>query len=106
MRMAPPIPGAIVVARAAHAAAIEIAQPAGILDGLPDRARVYRGCLGLADVGPEAMDAEAEGDDRVEKGDTEQAGHGAVRHHAVEGTSLPSAGPERRRICRGDEAED
>ena len=69
---------------AADAAAIEIAQLAGIADRLPDRAAVSAAADRIADVAPERAHAHRQRDDRVEKGSAEQRRHRVVRHQPVE----------------------
>ena len=101
-----PIAGSFVLGVAAHAAAVEIAQAAGILDRLP-KGHGLDPCTGrLTDVVPEGPKAHDQRHNGVEKGGAEDRDHRVVRHHPIESPCADVAVKEDCRIMRGHETDD
>ncbi len=101
----PPVSGALVVVHAADAPAVKIAQPARILDRLPERARVRRRLSRRRGVAPEQSQAHRDRDQCVEKRRAEQRGHRLVRHQPIEGAGPGVDAEQGRGIVEGGEAQ-
>ena len=79
-----PVGRVVVFVEAADAAAVEIAQLAGIAHRLEQRACIDTSADRFADIAPKGADAHDERDDRVEQRGAEQQRHRVVRHQSIE----------------------
>ena len=96
----------VVLVEAADAAAVEIAQLAGVADRLPQRGRIGLHADGLADVAPERAHAHDQRDDRIEERRAEQRRHRVVRHQFVERARAGVDAEQHLPVVEGGEAED
>ena len=101
-----PVGRLVVLVVAADAAAMEIAQLAGIADGLEDRAAVSPATDRCADVAPERANAHDQREDRIEKGGAEQSGHRIMRHQLVEGAGTGVHAKQYAAVVESRKAED
>lgn len=97
---------AFVLVHAADAAAVQVAQAAGILHRLPERGRFAQGFRRFLDVAPEHPEAHAHRDEGVEESEAEQQGHGVMRHQAIEGARSRVGGEQDGGVAEGDETQD
>ena len=96
----------VVLVETADAAAVEIAQLAGIADRLQQRACVGPHADGFADVAPERAHAHDQRYDRIKERRAEQRRHRVMRHQFVERAGAGVDAEQHLAVVEGGKAKD